>query len=254
MKAEKMDFNEHQLQQEAAFADAHYSAYADQLALNPAMFKKYTDPRQMWDWRQFGARLLGKVEGQSLLDMGCGMGEESVYFALLGARVTAIDISPVGIMIAQKRAAFNGVAERVHAAQMRADKTEFADASFDVVHGFGILHHIGMPGGLQEVKRLLKPGGRALFFEHLGNSALIERIRKRSDYTDYETPLRWKDIMSFCQEFSRYEVRAFHVLTRLRSFGLKLNVNILRRCDHGLLTLCPPLKHFASGVVIYLEK
>jgi len=249
-----MNITDHQLRQEAAFADTHYVAYADQLAVNPAMLKKYTHPEQMWDWRQFGMKLLGKVEGQSLLDLGCGMGEESIYFALLGARVTAIDISEKGIEIARNRAAHNGVADRVEARQMRADQTDFPDGSFDVIHGFGILHHIGLERGLKEAKRLLKPGGKALFFEHMGNSALIERMRQSSDYTDYEQPLRWNDIIAFRRDFSRYEVQPFHILTRLRSLLPILNRKFLRRIDSCALKLCPPLKHYASGVIIYLEK
>jgi ubiquinone/menaquinone biosynthesis C-methylase UbiE len=218
------------------------------------MLKKYTHPKQLWDWRQYGALQLGPVKGQKVLDLGCGMGEESVYFAMLGADVTAIDISPVGIELVKKRAAHNGVAERIRACAMRADETEFADGSFDVVHGFGILHHIGLEKGLKEVKRVLKPGGRGLFFEHMGNSALIERLRKRADYTEYEQPLRWKEIMAFKTSFSKYTAQPFHVTSRLRFISRIFNRPIVKRFDHLMLRLFPFLKHYAGGVVIYLEK
>ncbi len=249
-----MEFTERRLAQEAQFADEHYRPYSEQLAVNPGMFQKYSNPHEMWDWRQYGMKLLGNVNGASLLDLGCGMGEETTYFALLGACVTAIDISSVGVELAHRRAEYNGVGDRVVAQQTRADQTPFPDGSFDVVHGFGILHHISMERGMAETKRLLKPGGRALFFEHMGNSRLIERIRQRSDYTDYEKPLEWKEIMSFQRDFSKFHVKAFHVVRRLRSIVSSVPQRTLKKWDYQLLNLCPPLRHFASGVVIYVEK
>jgi cyclopropane fatty-acyl-phospholipid synthase-like methyltransferase len=68
------------------------------------------------------------------------MGEESVYFAKLGARVTGIDISDVGIASLKRRAAFHHL--DITALEMRCDPTDFPDASFDRIHGLGILHHV----------------------------------------------------------------------------------------------------------------
>jgi SAM-dependent methyltransferase len=249
-----MEFTEEQLQHEAAFADEHYAPYAQNLDINPAMLRKYTDPKNLWDWREFGAHMLGPVNGCELLDLGCGMGEEAMYFAKLGARVTAIDISPVGIDIARKRAAHNGVADHVRALVMRADEPDFAAASFDVVHGFGILHHIGLERGLEEVRRLLRPGGRALFFEHMGNSALVERLRTRANCTDYEQPVHFRDVVENTRAFSKAVVKPFGVLLRLRTLTPRLNTSFMRRCDYVLLKAVPALKHFAGGLVIYLEK
>src|SRR5260370_7257138 len=43
---------------------------------------------------QFILHLMGPLSGKSLLDIGAGLGESSLYFALQGARVTVVDISP----------------------------------------------------------------------------------------------------------------------------------------------------------------
>jgi 2-polyprenyl-3-methyl-5-hydroxy-6-metoxy-1,4-benzoquinol methylase len=243
------------LSDEARFADQAYSRHAHNLLLNQIFFNKYADPHYDWDWRQYGAKLLGSVKGCRVLDYGCGQGEEATYLAKMGAHVTAIDISPVGIELTRERARLNGVGDRVNAQLMRCDPTEFPHESFDIVHGFGILHHVGLQIGLMEIKRLLKPGGRGLFFEHMGNSKLIERLRpKEKDYTKGERPVTWKEVQEIRPEFSKLLARPFHIASRLRKRVQVLNRPAVKRVDHAVLSALPFMRHFSSGLVIYLEK
>jgi SAM-dependent methyltransferase len=243
------------LSDEATFADAMYSRDARHLELNETFYRKYATPQQAWDWRQWGVRRLGSVKGCDLLDLGCGAGEEAVYFAKIGASVTAIDISPVGIQLTAARAAYNGVDAHVRAMLMRCDPTDFADDSFDVIHGFGILHHVGLRPGLDEVHRLLRPGGRGLFFEHMGNSSLLDGLRpKEGRYTEGERPLKYHDVMGMGSRFSRFETKPFHVFSRLRRLMPFFGHATVRRLDFAALRVVPALRHFASGLVIYLEK
>jgi SAM-dependent methyltransferase len=173
----------------------------------------------------------------------------------MGAQVTAIDISPVGIELTKERARLNGVGGRVSAMLMRCDPTEFPSESFDVVHGFGILHHIGLQTGMMEIKRLLKPGGRGLFFEHMGNSKLIEWLRpKEKNYTKGERPVTWNEVQELRPEFSRMVARPFHIASRLRRRVQLLNQPAVKRVDHAVLTALPFLRYLASGMVIYVEK
>ncbi|MGB8474849.1 MAG: class I SAM-dependent methyltransferase [Candidatus Acidiferrum sp.] len=242
------------LADEARFADEAYARYAHNLHLNQIFFKKYAEPQDNWDWRQYGAKLLGSVEGCRVLDYGCGQGEESTYLAKMGAHVTAIDISPIGIKLTTERAKLNGVGDRVNAMLMRCDPTEFPNESFDVIHGFGILHHIGLKIGMMEIKRLLRPGGRGLFFEHMGNSELIERFRpKEKDYTKSERPITWREVEEIRPEFSRLVARPFHIASRLRKRIHVLNRPAVKRVDHAILSALPFMRHFASGLVVYLE-
>jgi 2-polyprenyl-3-methyl-5-hydroxy-6-metoxy-1,4-benzoquinol methylase len=246
---------EARLADEARFADQAYARHAHNLRMNQIFFKKYADPQDDWDWRQYGAKLLGSVKGCRVLDYGCGQGEEATYLAKMGAQVTAIDISPIGIELTKERAKLNGVGDRVSAMLMRCDPTEFPSESFDVVHGFGILHHIGLQTGMMEIKRLLKPGGRGLFFEHMGNSKLIERFRpKEKAYTKGERPVTWREVQEIRPEFSQMVARPFHIASRLRKRVQLLNRPAVKRVDHTVLSALPFMRYFASGMVIYLEK
>jgi SAM-dependent methyltransferase len=254
------------LELEASFADAGYAPWEDRLDINPRMFQKYAEPRQFWDWRQFGVHLLGAVRDKSLLDLGCGMGEEAVYFAKLGARVSAIDISEVGIRITRKRAEFNNVADRVSAEVMQATPTNFASESFDIVHGIGILHHVGLGDGLAETKRLLKPGGAGLFLEPMGNSRLVEGAKefiqsrwgkklKLRDVNEHEETLKFHELMKFKDTFAYYRLYPYHLLTRIRKLLFPRRVHdALRRIDYRLLKMAPFLRHYAGAVVIHLRK
>lgn len=167
------------LRDEADFANRDYVPYADRLAINRGMFRKYARPTDTWDWRQMGAILLGDLAGKELLDFGCGMGEEAIYFAKLGASVTAIDISEVGVASLKKRAAYHRLDVRAY--EMRCDPTSFPDESFDRIHGMGILHHVGIETALSEVRRLLPPRRRRAADP---GAAPAPRRRRRGDPRD----------------------------------------------------------------------
>jgi SAM-dependent methyltransferase len=251
---------------EAAFADREYSPYAHSLQLSEKLFFGYAQPRQMWDWRQRAAKLLGNVKGRTLLDYGCGMGEEAVCFALLGAHVTAIDVSPVGVQLTRDRAVYHLVADRVNALVMDATATTFSDDSFDLVHGLGILHHVGLKDGLEEVRRVLKPGGSGVFLEPLGNVKVVERCKRWLHsrlvdrlglirVNDREENLRLCDIEACAELFDHLQIYTFRLLHRVRKLiAPRCLHRCLERVDHFLLWASPFLKQLAGAVVIHVRK
>ena len=255
------------LREEAEFADEEYSAsigIVDQV--NPVMFAKYAHPHELWDWRQKAASLLGDISEKSLLDYGCGQGEEAVYFAKLGARVTAIDISPVGVSMAMQRARANGLEGHLKAFVMNATPTQFPSESFDLVHGMGILHHVGLDNGLNEVFRVLKPGGRAVFLEPFGSNRLVEASKHRihkllgsrrgfRPVTSGEANLTMHAVRQSCRIFRRVEIYPYHIVHRVRKLVLPRSLyTAALRFDYQLLRYCPPLRHFAGAAVIHLQR
>ena len=77
------------------------------------------------------------ASGMDVLDIGCGTGIFSRYFAETGARVTSIDISPDLIEQAKKETTLS-----VNYLLGDAEHLPFPDSSFDVVAGSSIVHHL----------------------------------------------------------------------------------------------------------------
>lgn len=127
--------------------------------------------------RHYEARLLerlgGRLEGATVLEIGCGrgVGAEILVQRFGAARVFAFDLDPAMARRARKRLARFGPG-RVQAAVADASRIPFPDKHFDAVVDFGIIHHIpDWQAVLLEVRRVLKPGGR-FFFEEVTRHAL----------------------------------------------------------------------------------
>jgi ubiquinone/menaquinone biosynthesis C-methylase UbiE len=139
---------------------------------------------------RFILKRLGDVRGKYLLDLGCGAGENSVYFASLGARCVASDYSPGMVETALKLAEKNGVA--VEGCVVNAMAIAFPDNTFDIVYASNLLHHIPDPRvTLAEMHRVLKPGGIACFWDPLKHNPVINVYRRIATEvrTEDETPL-----------------------------------------------------------------
>jgi 2-polyprenyl-3-methyl-5-hydroxy-6-metoxy-1,4-benzoquinol methylase len=117
--------------------------------------------------------------GKHVLDAGCGTGEYSCWFASHGARVTGIDLSDGSLEEAR------AYAESLSLDSVRFEKrsvlaTGFADASFDFVYCTGVLHHTSDPfGGLVEVTRVLRPGGKLLISLYACSGFVLREVRRQ---------------------------------------------------------------------------
>lgn len=153
-------------------------------------------------------RFLGDIDGKSVLDFGCGTGWLTINLLKKGAEVFSIDISSKSIEKTVERVLEFGLCDTHQAAVMDCLSLDFADNTFDVVAGNGILHHLpDMDLAIQEIKRILKPGGYAVFYEPLGHNPLINLYRwlTPSSRTDDEHPLKAKELKRMTRAFSQWE-------------------------------------------------
>jgi 2-polyprenyl-3-methyl-5-hydroxy-6-metoxy-1,4-benzoquinol methylase len=103
-----------------------------------------------------------------MLDLGCGIGNSTLPWtrAFPQAEVHAIDVAAPLLRYGHARAEAMGVA--VHFSQQNAERTSFADASFDLVVSHLMLHETSrsaLPRIVAECRRLLRPGGLMLHLE-----------------------------------------------------------------------------------------
>ena len=100
--------------------------------------------------------------GKRVLEVGCGIGTDSINFARAGAELTAVDLSGESLRIAAERADVMGVAERIRFVEANAEElsSTLAGERFDLVYSFGVIHHTPHPDrALAQMRRLTAPGG-----------------------------------------------------------------------------------------------
>ena len=101
-------------------------------------------------------------KGRLVLEVGCGAGVDLARFAKGGARVTGVDLTASAVELAKAN-----VAQQQLQADLRVadgEQLPFDDNSFDLVYAHGVVQYTANPQRLvDECRRVLKPGGEAIF-------------------------------------------------------------------------------------------
>lgn len=220
-------------------------------------------------------RRLGDVRDKRLLDVGCGLGEASVYFALLGAQVTSADLSQGMLDATSRLAAANRVSIAPHLAAAE-DMGLPHDARFDVIYAGNLLHHVDIEQTLSRLKPHLAPDGLLVTWDPLAYNPAINVYRSIASgvRTPDEHPLTWNDIKLFRRNFDSVETRYFWLTTLIifviMALAQRRNPNKerywkvvvqegekwrwlyepLEWLDGVLLRICPPLRMLCWNVVV----
>jgi len=112
------------------------------------------------EWHIPIAADFASARGLKVLEIGCGLGTDGAQFAAAGADYTGIDLTDAAVELARKRFELFELRGKFQTAD--AENLQFPDESFDLVYSHGVLHHTPETGkAIQEVYRVLRPGGRA---------------------------------------------------------------------------------------------
>lgn len=85
--------------------------------------------------------------GKTVLEVGCGLGTDTINFARAGARVTAVDLSRRSLDLARERATVFGLQDRIRFVEADAERLSdvLPPSAFDLVYSFGVIHHSPHP-------------------------------------------------------------------------------------------------------------
>jgi 2-polyprenyl-3-methyl-5-hydroxy-6-metoxy-1,4-benzoquinol methylase len=99
--------------------------------------------------------------GKKVLEIGCGIGTDTINFARHGAMVTAIDVSSTSLDIARKRAEVFGLQDQIrfYCGSAEVLSTVIPPARYDLIYSFGVIHHTPNPEKvLEQIRAFTKPG------------------------------------------------------------------------------------------------
>ena len=119
-------------------------------------------------------------KGKRVLEIGCGIGTDTMNFARAGADVTAVDLSEKSLEIARQRAAVFGLSNIQFYHGNAEELTSFVPGrGYDLIYSFGVIHHTPHPERVIRAAPALQPPGHCLedhglspqFLEGIADSA-----------------------------------------------------------------------------------
>jgi SAM-dependent methyltransferase len=97
-------------------------------------------------------------KGKKVLEIGCGIGTDTVRFARAGALVTAVDLSERSLELTRQRLAVYGLDARLHQANAEELAATVPVETYDLVYSFGVLHHTPHPErAVDQLRRYMGP-------------------------------------------------------------------------------------------------
>ncbi len=213
-------------------------------------------------YRFFEAEVQPRAAGAQVLEYGCGDSSYAVKLSQWGGTVTAIDISDEAIEETRRRVADAGFLNQTSLIRMNAEELEFPDASFDLVVGRAILHHLDLEKSYAAISRVLRPGGAAIFLEPLAHNPLINLYRRMTPHlrTEDEHPLTMRDLKAAGRHFDAVGLRYFTLLSIGALVTAKVPrlfqpvLNGLDKADRALFRIIPRAGRYAWTAAMVMEK
>ena len=126
---------------------------------------------------QSALKHFGSIGDQTVIDLGCGRGAASLFFAYYGAKVISVDLSKVAIQNLSEYCQDNGI-RNVYPMKMPAQEISKLGKA-DFIFGSIVLHHIEPFDEFAKCLRTaIKPGGKGFFLENNGRSQTMIWFRQ----------------------------------------------------------------------------
>jgi ubiquinone/menaquinone biosynthesis C-methylase UbiE len=147
-----------------------------------AQFQRQKDRirKRLLKYTRKAFRMLPQLDKPRILDIGCGSGMPTMELARLSnGEVVGLDIDQDMLDVLRGNIEKAGLSDRVKVVNRSLLDMEFPDESFDIIWAEGSIFVVGFKKGLQEWKRLLKPGGFMMVHDERGN--VEEKLEQISD-------------------------------------------------------------------------
>lgn len=163
-------------------------------------------------WKQTGKK--------NVLDLGSGLGRHAILFAKHGFNVSAVDLSPYAVESMKKWQAEEKL--EIHSAVADMKSLPFDTDSFDCLWSYHVVSHTDTPGFLEvlnEIKRVLKPGGELFLtlcsketwsYKEAGFPVIDENTVLKTEGVEVEIPhffVNMDDILNLFEDFELNRVR-----------------------------------------------
>jgi len=158
---------------------------------------------------------LKQAPSNKFLEVGCGMGTDTIVFEKEGFDVTGLDLTPAHLDLAEKLfSLFGGAGIFKHG---NAEALPFPDEEFGCIYSFGVLHHTpDTKKTIREIYRVLAPEGRAVIMlyskyslnnlAHLLTGRGFENVKEGED-----SPVTYRfskgEIERMCLDFSSCNIK-----------------------------------------------
>lgn len=218
--------------------------------------------------KEYRFGLLGNIAGKRILDIGCGTGENSALFALLGAKVHGVDISSSSIEIARRRVELDGTSDNARFVCAPIEQVDLEPDGFDVVWCSAFLHHVidELRFVLRRIVTCAKSEGLIVLSEPTIQSEALRWARRMLPFdtsgTPGERPLEAAELALVSQHLRDPVVRPFLLLSRVAPFFLsdeggyedaprsrRVLADLIYGLDFALLSL-PFARGLAGSVVL----
>jgi ubiquinone/menaquinone biosynthesis C-methylase UbiE len=195
----------------------HNQRFADDSERETRVGRFYAAIRYGFDL--YRRRVAEEARSRRVLEYGCGTGSLAFNLSEEAARVIGIDISDVAIEQARRAARLRGL-KNVEFLVTNAEAMKLPDKHVDVVVGSGIVHHLDIPKSMSEVRRVLGPGGIAIFAEPLAHNPVLNWYRNRTPElrSADEHPLTVADLRGMARGFSAVKLTYFGLVAPVLGF------------------------------------
>ncbi|HEX4947831.1 MAG TPA: class I SAM-dependent methyltransferase [Blastocatellia bacterium] len=227
----------------------------------------FNKKRRWWNgyWGMYSLLMRQPLAGRKVLVVGCGFGDDALRLAKMGAEVSAFDLSPESLEIAQSLAKREGL--QIDFQQMPAERLNYPSDTFDFVLACDILHHVEIPQAMAEIVRVSKPQAIFIanelyshsFTDKIRHSSFVEKklypamqsfiYQNAKPYiTEDERKLTEQDMKQVLEPLARVIHKEYFYLfvTRL----LPDKYKILSQIDKVLVTILSPFGTWLAGRIL----